>query len=74
MKAKKKPSLLTVSREMVGSLDKLLSNETTEEIWDSIDRKLHLRLYLFVADVNIPLRFKFEEQQFEKFFKKEIDR
>ena len=65
MKAKKKPSLLTVSREMIDSLDKLLSNETTEEIWDSIDRKLHLRLYLFVADLEVALRFKFEEQQFK---------
>ena len=57
----KKPSLLTVSREMVGSLDKLLSNETTEEIWDSIDRKLHLRIHLTVADLEVALRFKFEE-------------
>ena len=57
----KKPSLSPVSREMIVSLDKLLSNETTEEIWDSIDRKLHLRLYLFVADLEVALRFKFEE-------------
>jgi len=65
----KKPSLSTVSREiindataeMIDSLDKLLSNETTEEIWDSIDRKLHLRIHLTVADLEVALRFKFEE-------------